>query len=242
MAAPRKAEAVVTGISKFEGNITLYTLTTEIVCRFKPGQFLHLAIDPYDPSFNWPDSRVFSIANAPVGGNEIEILISPKGIFTQRMIREITIGTHIWIKLPYGIFNFDASANKNVVLIAGGTGISPFLSFLRSLLKSPVSFQSIDLFYGVRTPDLIIFNSILAECENVLNNFHYKVYCENTGNRSDPFITKGALPVEEIVKQTCSMTDLLYYLSGPATMIGAFENELHRNSISKEQIFYDRWE
>ena len=32
---------------------------------FKPGQFLHLAIDPYDGAGFWPESRVFSIASSP---------------------------------------------------------------------------------------------------------------------------------------------------------------------------------
>jgi NAD(P)H-flavin reductase len=242
MAAPRKAEAVVSSIRQFKGNITLYTLTTEIVCRFKPGQFLHLAIDPYDPSFNWPESRVFSIVNAPVGGNEIEILISPKGAFTQRMIREIAIGTKVWIKLPFGIFNFDAAANKNVVLIAGGTGISPFLSFLRSQLTNPVSYKSLTLFYGVRIPSLVIFDEMLEECAGKINGFHYRVYCEHGVPAGSPVLSPGLLPVGEIVKNTSRLTDLVYYLSGPAAMIGAFENELHRYHIPDEQILYDRWE
>ena len=38
------------------------------VPRFRPGQFLHLALDPYDPSGFWPESRVFSIASPPRSG------------------------------------------------------------------------------------------------------------------------------------------------------------------------------
>ena len=242
MAAPRKVEAVVTCIRQFEGDVTLYTLTIDFICRFKPGQFLHLAIDPYDPSFNWPDSRVFSIANSPDCNNKLEILISPKGAYTQRIIREIQIGSKVWIKLPFGIFNFDAAANKNVVLIAGGTGISPFLSFLRSQLINPLPFVSLTLFYGVRNPALIIFNATLAECREKINRFHYQVYCENDTVESDPIMHHGILPVKEIVNNTSKMTDLVYYLSGPAAMIRAFDNELFCAGISHEQILYDRWE
>jgi NAD(P)H-flavin reductase len=242
MAAPRKAEAIITGIRQFEGNVTLYTLTTETACRFKPGQFLHLAIDPYDPSFNWPESRVFSIANAPVGSNEAEILISPKGVFTQRMIQELKVGTHVWIKLPFGIFNFDAAANKNVVLIAGGTGISPFLSLLRYQLVNPVSFQSLTLYYGVRNPNLIIFDSLLALCAREIIGFSYKVYCEHGITGPDPVLHQGILPSREIVSSTSLLADVVYYLSGPVAMVNAFKEELTLKGISDKQVLYDRWE
>ena len=242
MAAPRKIKAIVTGVRQFEGNVTHYILTTEIVCRFKPGQFLHLAIDPYDPSFNWPESRVFSIANAPDGRNELEILVSPKGTFTQRMISELKVGTQVWVKLPFGVFNFDAATDKNVVLIAGGTGISPFISFLRTQLANPVSYQSLSLFYGVRNPELIIFDSLLAEFEAGISGFSYKIYCEQGVTGSSPLLHPGILPVAEIADQTASLANLVYYLSGPAKMIDAFEKELVCKGVREDQLLYDRWE
>jgi NAD(P)H-flavin reductase len=242
MAAPRKVKARVTGIRRFEGNVTHYTLSTEVICRFKPGQFLHLAIDAYDPSFNWPESRVFSIANAPEGGNEVEILISPKGNFTQRMVSELKIGSDVWIKLPFGIFNFDATIDKNVVLIAGGTGISPFLSFLSSQLSKPSSYKSLKLYYGVRNPDLIIFDALLFDCATKLHGFSYEVYCEQGIVDGENYIKAGMLPVGGIVASMHVIPDTVYYLSGPAGMISAFEKELFSHGILPEQVLYDRWE
>ncbi|NVO21380.1 MAG: FAD-dependent oxidoreductase [Bacteroidetes bacterium] len=242
MAAPRKVRATVTGIQRYEGEITLFKLQTEVPCRFKPGQFLHFAIDPYDPSFNWPESRVFSIANAPTGDTEIEILISPKGTFTQRMIHDLQIGSEAWIKLPFGVFNFDSSIGKDVVLVAGGTGISPFLSFLRSQLEKEVSCKSVQLYYGVRNPGLIIFDGLLSECALNLPGFNYHIYCERGLSADTTFQHTGMLPVSEIVKSTASSPSVVYYLSGPAAMIGAFEKEILRQGVSGERVIYDRWE
>ena len=101
--------------------------------QFRPGQFLHLALDNYDPSFNWPESRVFSIANAPER-NTLIYLFRQKVDFTNRMMNEISIGSQIWIKLPYGIFNFNDAIGEDVVLNCRGTGISPFISFLENIL------------------------------------------------------------------------------------------------------------
>jgi len=241
MSAPRKVKAVVVDLKKFKDDITWFRFKPELKCRFKPGQFLHLALDNYDPSFNWPDSRVFSIANAP-NKDYIDILISPKGSYTKRMVTELSIGSKIWLKLPFGIFNFDTSINNHVILVAGGTGISPFISFLESLLEKKENYQSIQLFYGVRYPELIIFNNTIETCNKEIKEFKYQIFCENITDKNLTPLKKGILPVKEIVKNTSILPKPVYYLSGPRGMIESFDFELRTQRISHENIFYDRWE
>ena len=116
------------------------------VPRFKPGQFLHLALDAYDPSGFWPDSRVFSIASAPNAREKLKISYAVKGKFTARMEKELHRGGQVWIKMPYGDFAVDAS--RPVVLIAGGTGITAFTAFLESV--NGANSNPITVFYGAR--------------------------------------------------------------------------------------------
>ena len=99
--------------------------------RFRAGQFLHLALDPYDPTRFWPDSRVFSIASPPSQPDLLRISYSVRGRFTARMERELVEGQQVWIKMPYGDFVIGGGAD--VVLFAGGTGISAFTAYLESL-------------------------------------------------------------------------------------------------------------
>lgn len=241
MSVPRKVLAVVTGLKKYRDNITMYRFKTEFRIKFKPGQFLHLALDDYDPSYNWPESRVFSMANAP-GKDFIDILVSPKGNFTNRMINEISVGEKVWLKLPYGTFNFRGSTGKDVILIAGGTGISPFISFLEDLTESRVEYRSINLFYGVREQDLIIFEDSLETYRQKTKNFKYRLFCENIKNEMTLSLENGMLPVRELADQTIMYTDPVYYLSGPKTMIESFEKELKDKAIPPDRIFYDKWE
>src|SRR5512137_1921961 len=72
--------------------------------RFLPGQFLHLALDPFRPGDFWPDSRVFSIANSPAERDRLRITYAVKGAFTARMEAELAAGREAWVKLPYGEF------------------------------------------------------------------------------------------------------------------------------------------
>ncbi|MBD3420529.1 MAG: hypothetical protein GF398_10465, partial [Chitinivibrionales bacterium] len=54
------------------------------------------------------------------------------------MQQELEIGKDVWLKLPYGHFIIDSCVKpeQDVILIAGGTGISPFLSFLAGAIQN----------------------------------------------------------------------------------------------------------
>ena len=242
MAAPRKLSAQIVHIKKFDNSVTLFKLRPEGRYKFRSGQFLHLALDDYDPSYNWPDSRVFSIASAPGNSSEIEILVSPKGEFTQRMAKELRVGQKVWIKLPYGEFNFLAAQNKNVNLIAGGTGISPFVGYLQDVLQGKIRYETLNLYYGVKNPNLLVYDDLLKESLNSLADFHLHLYIEE-GKQSDLFQSlKGIIPIKEIINHTYQNGNSCYFISGPQKMIYSFLKEATYKGINEENVFYDKWE
>lgn len=241
MPAPRKIKAIVTAKKFYGEGVVLFQLQPEVSCRYRPGQFLHLALDAYDPSFNWPESRVFSIANAP-GSDRLEILVSQKGIFTQRMIQSLQENDEVWLKLPFGDFNFDNATGKNVVLIAGGTGISPFIPFLEDVLHRKVQVSSLSLFYGVRKPELIIYDRLLTSLKETTAFFDLGLYVESGRADAFPESKTGTLDVESIIMKTGKLPDPVYYLSGPKAMISAFVSGLQGKGTPSSAIFYDKWE
>jgi NAD(P)H-flavin reductase len=242
VAAPQKIKASIKSIIRFKYGVTLFKLKPEKKCKFKPGQFLHFAMDSYDPSFNWPDSRVFSIANSPSSYDTLDILVSPKGNFTERMVSELKENDEVWIKLPFGSFNFNDSLNSDCVLIAGGTGISPFVSFLEYSLDMKQKLNSLFLYYGVKDRDLIIYGDLFDKCLKTTENFNYRIYIENYSSEGKINMFSGILPVAEIVSSTKKLSHPVYYLSGPKEMIGAINRELKANNIPEYNIYYDKWE
>ncbi|MBN1252549.1 MAG: FAD-dependent oxidoreductase [Bacteroidales bacterium] len=243
MAVVRKIPVKIVEIQYFSENVRLYRLEAlRPGISFKAGQFLHFSIDAYDPSYNWPESRVFSIANSPTRTQFIDILVSKIGEYTTKMFDNLKVGDEAWIKLPYGIFNFDDSLHKDTVLIAGGTGISPFISFLQYAIDIKLD-TVIHLNYGVRNPDLLIIQDLVKEAENKLSNFNYSIHVEELdGNKSDLKFYTGQLPVNEIVSKSLKLNDPVFYLSGPPAMILAFDKELKANNIKQSNIKYDNWE
>lgn len=243
MSTPVKLPAEVEKIIRHAEGVKSFFLRPLRHCpNFKPGQFLHLAIDEYDPSFHWPESRVFSIANSPTRRERTLVTFSVKGKFTQRMFNEVRKGDIVWLKLPYGNFLFPDNDAKDIVLIAGGTGITPFVSFLEYAIDNQVD-TKISLYYGVQSPQYLIFDSLIQECDKALRNFNYHIFVERNANvKMCGNISNGMLPVHKILAGTDENSGAVYYLSGPRQMILNFREKLIGNSIPESNIMVDEWE
>jgi len=214
------------------------------VPRFRAGQFLHLALDPYDPSGFWPESRVFSIASAPARRDTVRITYAVHGRFTARMESELVEGRRVWIKLPYGDFVVDTGAN--VVLFAGGTGITAFTAFLEDL--TPAAEQSITLAYGARTNGLLIYRDVVERCAQRLPSLDVSYFVEDDAESDRPAVevrvpsTLGRVSVEAVWPQLRRPFEATYYISGPPPMLKTIGQDLRDRNIAPEAIRIDAWE
>src|SRR5262245_43052696 len=153
MPAAQKLNCVVEQIVSHGEHVYTVMLRPDVrVPRFRAGQFLHLALDPYAPTEFWPDSRVFSIASSPTHRDALRITYSVQGTYSRRMEQELATGRRVWVKMPYGDFVIDRA--REAVLFAGGTGITAFTAFLEDL--GPDSHVPVRLAYGARTDRLLI--------------------------------------------------------------------------------------
>lgn len=246
MAQPVHFRAVVEQIQRHDPDVASYRLRAEKrLPRFVPGQFIHLAIDDYDPSDFWPDSRVFSVANAVADHHTIQLTISRKGDYTGRILDEIEPGNVLWAKGPYGEFSVDGDHGyRRVVLVAGGTGITPFCAFMdATLAEGRLPVEAATLHYGARTPRLLIYRSLAEQCAAQVRGFEVRYYAETAGTGEDSAIISGRLDPASIVEATPQPSNVAFYLSGPKPMIDAFQIQLvTEHGISHQQILIDAWE
>jgi Flavodoxin reductases (ferredoxin-NADPH reductases) family 1 len=243
MSTPIKIKCTVSSIDAHSDSVFTVKLNpVRRLPRFKAGQFLHLALDSYDPTGGyWPESRVFSIASAPFD-SEIVIAYAVKGKFTLRMKEELEVGKDVWIKLPYGHFVVSSTPDEEVVLVAGGTGITPFIPFLLKEINNP-SGEKISLVYGVRRPELLIFGDVITDALANLNGFRFYAFYEEHANSVFQFPMKqGRLTMDAILQATADPTKAVFYLSGPVEMINTFKNGLKDTGINETKIHVDEWE
>jgi ferredoxin-NADP reductase len=213
--------------------------------QFRPGQFLHLALDEYDPSGFWPDSRVFSIASSPSQRERLRISYSVQGRFTARMEQELREGQRVWVKLPYG--EFFISDLCDVVLFAGGTGITPFTAFLEGL--TPENRRNIYLVYGARTSRLLIYRELVEERAKTIPLLHPFYFVERDIDKPGSIAgetksgeTIGRLSVTAVWDKIKSPFETLYYVSGSPSMLKAISQDLSSRGISSGSIKIDAWE
>jgi len=235
VANPVKIKVKITEVIRHADGVASYSFEPHgRVPKFRAGQFLHLALDEYQPQAQWPESRVFSIASAPSERRKkLAITISAKGPFTERIYNTLEEGGECWLKLPYGDFLFPA--DKRLVLVAGGVGITPYLSLLKNMLEEK-SDQHVTLYYGVRSAEYYLFDDLLDACRKELPNFKLVVYSEAELPDAEP----GYLSIEAI--HAAAEPDTLFYLSGPPVMINTFRSYLLDQSVSADAVIVDDWE
>ena len=248
MANPLKIPGIVESVKAHDQGVYTVTIISEKrVPRFRPGQFLHLTLDDYDPQGGfWPESRVFSIASAP-SNEHVEVVYSVKGRYTTRMSKEIERGKRVWLKLPYGDFSLETSAapGQGIVLVAGGTGISPYISYLRSAQTiGAANERRIHLIYGIRKLEHLLYPEILSGCCAAVKAFSMDLFVENGSGEVLQRVNqcKGMITLDHVLVQGKMMAEPAYFLSGPPVMIQTFKNGLAAAGISANNIKIDEWE
>lgn len=235
MANPVKIKATVEKVEKHSASVVSYRFIPQgRVPKFHAGQFLHLALDEYHPDQQWPESRVFSIASSPSErARSLAVTVSVKGRFTRRIFDTLEAGSECWLKLPYGEFLFPP--DRPLVLVAGGVGITPFLSLLKQLLEEK-SEQRVSLCYGFRSAELFLFEGLIAQCRAELPNFTQTIYCEDGSVAGH----KGGLDIAAI--HAAAPAGATFFLSGPPAMISAFRGRLRDFGVENERIRIDDWD
>ena len=215
---------------------SLFLKPEQAAPRFRPGQFLHLALDEYTPGDFWPESRTFSIASAPAERQLLRITYAVKGKFTSRMAADLHAGSQVWVKMPYG--EFTVPTDQDVCLLAGGTGVTAFTAFLAGLAATTT--QHVHLFYGARRPDLLIYRPLVQAVAQRCPGLHVRYYAEQdfAGSACQP----GRIDAEHVFRSVPEPLSLTYYLAGPPAMLKSLSAGLVENGIPAHQICMDAWE
>lgn len=248
MPNPAKTKAVITQVLEHgQGIYSVKMKTLGPAPRAKPGQFLHLTVDDFDPAGGyWPESRVFSIASAPDAA-ELEIVYSVKGKYTRRMEERLEVGREVWIKLPYGDFIIDAAVGtgQDAVLIAGGTGLSPYLPYLQTIRTADARSNSIKLYYGVRRNSMLLARELLGALVVAgLIDLHVDVEDEAPDARipSPGRARQGRLDIDAIIRESEHLKRPVFFISGPPAMIISFKERLGASGVESGRIKIDEWE
>jgi len=128
-------------------------------------------------------SRPYSISSPPNQGGFYDITIRrvDNGLVSNYLLDEIKRGDLLITSGPAGNFYFNPLIHKKkMVCIAGGSGITPFMSMMREIVECGLD-RSVFLFYGNKTTDDVIFDSELSRLSERFQNIHYIPVIEEPG-------------------------------------------------------------
>jgi len=220
--------AKVVRVKPVSNLINEYFLLPDLRIHQEPGQFLQLSLDLVDSSIIWPESRSFSFASYDREDKLIRLIIKKQGKYTTRIFNELKEGLFCTIKLPYGDF-LPPMDNTNILCIAGGTGISPFFSFIDFYDREGL-LKHISVYYSAKTyKDLIDYELIKSKLGNNL-----KIFLTKEANnlalsrRINPSDVSAHFPKSTHI-----------YICGSNEFINFFKQEL--SIIGYNNIYYEEW-
>ena len=200
---------------------------------FRAGQYVSLKL-PLDGSFV---SRSYSLCTSPKealdGKYAITIRSNPGGFVADRLLAELKVGDPVISSGPQGFFYYEKLRDeKHVVGLAGGSGITPFLS-LASAIRDGIEDFDLTLLYGSRDEANILFreelDAIAAECPK------FRVIHVLSEEKKEGF-ESGFITADMIRKVVPEGKAFSVYLCGPEAMYQFLAPEIKKLDLP-ERLF-----
>lgn len=221
--------AKVMTVHSLSENIKEYLLLPEIKTNYEPGQFLQLSLDKIKASEPWRDSRTFSIASFQTERNWIRLVIKNVGEYTEKIFKEMQEGTVVTIKYAFGDFLLPYDGESKILCVAGGTGITPFLSFLDYLGKKG-QLNRIRILYSVRNRDEAFYY------EEIRNKIGNNIILFTTREQSGDSINRR-IEFQDISDFSDTQTDV--YICGSEDFNCSMNDILQKEGY--QNIHLDEW-
>jgi len=215
-------------------NHLLLTLTPKSDSQrlsFWPGQYATIG---YKRNGQRSPMRCFSMVNSPSNA-ELQFAMWPDGQFTSQLAN-LAPGTEMRVQGPFGEFVIDSQYDKNIIMLAAGIGITPFISMLRyaAEINSQVPIM---LIYACRKADDIPFYDEIRRLQT-LNPKIRAIFVVSQGeNNPDKGIFKGRINeglLQKITNQ--SFQGYTYFICGPKSFMQGQQSILEKNSVDENRI------
>lgn len=201
---------------------------------FEPGQFAWLKL--HSP---WSvDEHPYSFASSAERPRRISFGIKVVGDFSRR-VPQIEQGTRVYLDGPHGAFSIDRFQAPGFVFIAGGIGITPFMSFLHTMddRRDP---RTVTLIYGGRTAEALAFRSQLADLQQRLQLEVIYVLEEPPEDWEHEQGVVTADLLERRLPRTRFHRSFL--LCGPPMMLESVQKTLREYGVPQEHIQLERFD
>ncbi len=199
---------------------------------FEAGQFLNIFVE----IDNVLTSRPYSISSSPRQRAYYEITVARavNGFVSDYFLDKVQVGDEFTASTPAGSFHCNpVFHSKKQLMLAGGSGITPFMSMLREALEAGLDKEMI-LIYGARNAQAAFFYEELTHMSETFPNFSYHLVVSD----DDPSWTgeRGFITGELIARLCPDYMERTVYICGPVVMNQFCEDQLLALGLPKKNI------
>ena len=235
---PNVQYAVVAAIAD-HGDAKSYTLEpdaekgSEQLAYFRAGQYVSIALDIGEAKLNKPYTIRSCPKDALKGTYTITVKRTAKGFASDYILDNWQVGTKVKLSAPLGEFYHQELRDaKQVVALAGGSGITPFYSMAAAIADGTEDF-TLTILYGSRTKDGILLRDEL-EAVAAASSGKVKVVHVLSDEECDG-CEKGFITAE-LIKKYAPEGDYSVYLCGPKAMYAFMDAELPKLGLKARRI------
>jgi propane monooxygenase reductase component len=225
-------------ISSLTSDIRLLEIEIEKPLKFWAGQYVDLTLGDSEIT------RAFSMANAPSVGTNLSFIIKkyPNGAFSSQLDGKLSVGDAVVAKGPYGTCFRREERPGPMLLIGGGSGMSPLWSILSDHIASEEQ-RPVRFFYGARARADLFYLDELADIAARLKDFKF-VPALSHAEADDRWEGETGF-VHEVVQRHLREEKLTgeidAYACGPTPMIDAMLPILQMSGVEPDHIYFDKF-
>jgi ferredoxin-NADP reductase len=208
---------------------------TKELAYFRPGQYLSLKVEVNGVFI----TRPYSIASSPndtlKGYYELTIKKEEHGFLTHHIWDNWRVGTKIVSSGPEGFFYYEPLRDsKQIVGIAGGSGITPFRSIAKAIIDGLIH-ANLTILYGNSDQDDIIYFNEFKELEKKHPDKVKVVYILSCEEVTLEGCEKGFI-TSDIIKKNCNVNSSSFFICGPQVMYDFVEKEIEKFNLAPKQV------
>jgi toluene monooxygenase electron transfer component len=238
---PRRQRARLVGSMDVTHDIREFRFAADTPADFAPGQYASLALAGVE------GPRSYSMANLPnaEGQWDFQIRRVPGGRATSVLFDTLAVGDEIEIDGPYGLAGLREDSPRDIVCVAGGSGLAPMVSIARGAAAAGMlATRRLHFFYGARTPRDVCGEALLRDLPGFGSalQFHPVVSdaasADAAGWQGERGFVHQALA--RVLGEPLAQHE--FYFAGPPPMTQAIQELLMvKCRVPYQQIHFDRF-
>ncbi len=216
-----------------EGTLAL-RLERPIGFEYKPGQSIDLTlIEPSETDAKGA-RRALSLVSAP-SDRDLMIATRVRESAFKRLLSAAPVGSYVQVEGPFGSMTLHSNRARPAVLIAGGIGITPFMSILRQSAHDHLGQQFL-LIYSNRRPEDAAFLSELQQLQGQLSLQLIGIMTGMDKSTAAWEGRRGKIDAALLKELTMGLASPVFYVAGPPSMNDAVRRALNANGVSDDDI------